>query len=154
MINADKYSLVDKGLIPQGEPVSVAGTPFDFRKATAIGARVNEKNEQLTFGGGYDHNWVLNKAGGMAKAGEITGDKSGIRMEVMTTEPAMQFYGGNFFTGNDTGKYGKATNYREAFAMETQHYPDSPNHPTYPTTILKPGQTYKQTTEYRFSVIK
>ena len=154
MINADKYSLVDKGLIPQGEPVSVAGTPFDFRKATAIGARVNEKNEQLTFGGGYDHNWVLNKAGGMTKAGEITGDKSGIRMEVLTTEPAMQFYGGNFFKGNDTGKYGKATNYREAFALETQHYPDSPNHPAYPTTILKPGQTYRQTTEYRFSVIK
>lgn len=154
MIDADRYSVVDKGLIPQGEPVPVAGTPFDFRKLTAIGARVNEKNEQLTFGGGYDHNWVLNKTGqsGMTKAGEITGDKSGIKMEVLTTEPALQFYGGNFFTGNDTGKYGKATNYREAFALETQHYPDSPNHPTYPNTILRPGQTYKQTTEYRFSV--
>lgn len=161
MIDADRYSVVDKGLIPQGEPAPVAGTPFDFRKPTAIGARVNDKNEQLTFGGGYDHNWVLsaarlNKSGssGMTKAGEITGDKSGIRMEVLTTEPAMQFYGGNFFTGNDTGKYGKATNYREAFALETQHYPDSPNHPTYPNTILKPGQTYTQTAEYRFSVVK
>ncbi|GAB3644282.1 aldose epimerase family protein [Spirosoma arcticum] len=155
MIDADRYSIVDKGLIPQGEPVPVAGTPFDFRKPTAIGSRVNEKNEQLTFGGGYDHNWVLKKNNpAMTKAGEITGDKSGIKMEVLTTEPALQFYGGNFFTGNDTGKYGKATNYREAFALETQHYPDSPNHPTYPSTILKPGQTYRQTTEYRFSVVK
>lgn len=170
MIDADRYSVVDKGLIPQGEPVPVAGTPFDFRKPTAIGARVDEKNEQLTFGGGYDHNWVLsaarlnaarlNKTGQaagtvpMTKAGEITGDRSGIKMEVLTTEPAMQFYGGNFFTGNDVGKYGKATNYREAFALETQHYPDSPNHPTYPNTILKPGQTYHQTTEYRFSVVR
>ena len=155
MIDADRYSAVDKGLIPQGEPVPVAGTPFDFRKPTAIGARVNEKNEQLTFGGGYDHNWVLNKTtSAMTKAGEITGDKSGIKMEVLTTEPALQFYGGNFFTGNDIGKYGRATKYREAFALETQHYPDSPNHPTYPSTILKPGQTYKQTTEYRFSVVK
>lgn len=155
MIDADRYSVVDKGLIPQGEPASVAGTPFDFRKPTAIGARVDEKNEQLAFGGGYDHNFVLNKkGGGLAKAVEITGDKSGIKMEVLTTEPAMQFYGGNFFKGNDTGKYGKATNYREAFALEAQHYPDSPNHPTYPSTILKPGQTYKQTTEYRFSTVK
>jgi aldose 1-epimerase len=160
MIDADRYSVVDKGLIPQGEPVPVAGTPFDFRKPTAIGARVDQENEQLTFGGGYDHNWVLNKTTvrrsgpTMTKAGEITGDKSGIKMEVLTTEPALQFYGGNFFTGNDTGKYGKATKHREAFALETQHYPDSPNHPTYPSTILKPGQTYRQTTEYRFSVTK
>ncbi|GAB3560379.1 aldose epimerase family protein [Spirosoma fluminis] len=155
MINADRYSVVDKGLIPQGEPASVAGTPFDFRKSTAIGARVDEKNEQLTFGGGYDHNWVLNKSGnGLAKVAEITGDKSGIKMEILTTEPALQFYGGNFFKGNDMGKYGKATNFREAFALEAQHYPDAPNHPTYPNTILKPGQTYRQTTEYRFSVVK
>lgn len=155
MIDADRYSVVDKGLIPQGEPVSVAGTPFDFRTPKAIGARLDEKNEQLTFGGGYDHNWVLNKKGkGLAKVVEITGDKSGIKMDVLTTEPAMQFYGGNFFKGADTGKYGKPINYREAFALEAQHYPDSPNHPTYPTTILKPGQTYKQTTEYRFSVVK
>ncbi|CCH55561.1 aldose 1-epimerase [Fibrisoma limi BUZ 3] len=154
MINADRYSVVDKGLIPQGEPVSVEGTPFDFRKPTAIGARVNEKNEQLTFGGGYDHNFVLNRKGaGVEKAVEIVGDKSGIKMEVLTTEPAIQFYGGNFFTGNDTGKYGKATNYREAFALEAQHYPDSPNHPTYPSTILKPGQTYRQTTTYQFSTV-
>ncbi|RYC66906.1 aldose epimerase family protein [Spirosoma sordidisoli] len=154
MIDADRYSVVDKGLIPQGEPAPVAGTPFDFRKPTAIGARVNEKNEQLTFGSGYDHNFVLNKKGstGLTKGVEITGDKSGIKMEVLTTEPAVQFYGGNFFKGSDIGKYGKPINYRDAFALEAQHYPDSPNHPTYPNTILRPGQTYKQTTEYRFSV--
>ncbi|QJW88960.1 galactose mutarotase [Spirosoma taeanense] len=156
-INADRYSVVDKGLIPQGEPASVAGTPFDFRKPTTIGARINEKNEQLSFGGGYDHNWILNRSGGagssagMTKAAEIIGDQSGIKMEVLTTEPAIQFYSGNFFKGNDIGKYGKATNFQEAFALETQHYPDSPNHPTYPNTILRPGQTYHQTTEYRFS---
>ncbi|QIP12815.1 galactose mutarotase [Spirosoma aureum] len=156
MINADKYSAVDKGLIPQGEPVSVAGTPFDFRKPTTIAARVDEKNEQLSFGGGYDHNWVLNKpkAGELTSAAEVIGDKSGIKMQVLTTEPALQFYGGNFFKGTDIGKYGKPIVYRGAFAMETQHYPDSPNHPTYPNTILKPGQTYSQTTEYRFSTVK
>ncbi len=149
-IDADRYSAVDKGLIPQGEPVSVEKTPFDFRQATAIGARVGEQNEQLTFGGGYDHNWVLNKKVGLGKAGEVTGDKSGIRMEIFTTEPALQFYGGNFFNGKDVGKYGKATNFREALALETQHYPDSPNHPTYPNTILRPGETFRSTTEYRF----
>ena len=151
MINADKYSAVDKGLIPQGEPQSVEGTPFDFRKPTAIGARVETKNEQLTFGGGYDHNWVLNhKMGSLDKAVEVVGDKSGIRMTVLTTEPAMQFYGGNFFAANDPGKYGKAAKFREGLALEAQHYPDSPNHPSYPNTLLKPGQTYTQTTVYRF----
>ena len=157
MIDADKFSAVDKGLIPQGEPVSVAGTPFDFRKPTPIAARVDEKNEQLRFAGGYDHNWVLNKPkpGELTTAAEVIGDKSGIKMDVLTTEPAMQFYGGNFFKkGGDIGKYGKTIGHREAFAMETQHYPDSPNHPTYPSTILKPGQTYHQTTEYRFSTVK
>lgn len=155
MIDADRYSVVDKGLIPQGEPASVAGTPFDFRKPTAVGARVNDNNEQLTFGGGYDHNFVLNRKGsGLEKVVEITGDESGVKMEMLTTEPAVQFYGGNFFKGADEGKYGKAVNYREAFALEAQHYPDSPNHPTYPKTTLRPGQTYKQTTEYRFSVEK
>ena len=162
MIDADKYSAVDKGLIPQGQPVLVTGTPFDFRKPTTIGARLNEKNEQLAFGGGYDHNFILNKrnrtvgatSDGLTKAAEIVGDESGIKMEVMTTEPALQFYGGNFFKGADKGKYGRPINYRGAFALEAQHYPDSPNHPSYPSTILKPGQTYHQTTEYRFSVVK
>lgn len=157
MIDADRFSAVDKGLIPQGEPVSVANTPFDFRKPTTVGARIDEKNEQLGFGGGYDHNFVLNKqpqASGMTKAVEIVGDQTGIKMEVFTTEPAVQFYGGNFFTGSDIGRTGKPIGYREAFALETQHYPDSPNHPTYPNTILRPGDTYKQATEYKFSIAK
>lgn len=151
-INADRYSVIDAGLIPQGEPASVEGTPFDFRKPTTIGARVDEKNEQLTFAKGYDHNFVLNRknADELTEACVVTGDKSGITMKVLTTEPAMQFYGGNFFTGQDTGKYGRAINFREGLALEAQHYPDSPNHPTYPSTILKPGQTYRQTTVYQF----
>jgi aldose 1-epimerase len=160
MIEADRYSAVDAGLIPQGEPQPVEGTPFDFRKPTPIGQRVDEPNEQLKFGGGYDHNWVLTnktgesatsaKRGTLAKVCEVVGDKSGIRMTVLTTEPGLQFYGGNFFKGNDRGKYGKATNFREGFALEAQHFPDSPNHPTYPSTILRPGQTYTQTTVYAF----
>jgi aldose 1-epimerase len=151
MIDADRYSAVDAGLIPQGEPQPVAGTPFDFRKPTAIGQRVGEANEQLKFGAGYDHNWVLNaKSGTLAKVCEVTGDKSGIRMAVLTTEPGLQFYGGNFFKANDMGKYGRATNFREGLALEAQHFPDSPNHPTYPNTILNPGQTYTQTTVYAF----
>jgi len=150
-INADRYSAVDKGLIPQGEPVPVANTPFDFRMATAIGTRVDDKNDQLGFGGGYDHNWVLNrKANSLTEAAVVTGDKSGIVMTVLTTEPAIQFYGGNFFAGKDVGKYGRAIGKREGLALECQHYPDSPNHPTYPNTILRPGQTYRQTTVYRF----
>lgn len=150
-INADRYSEVDKGLIPQGEPVPVANTPFDFRTATAIGARVDDKNDQLGFGGGYDHNWVLNKKdNSLTEAAVVTGDKSGITMTVLTTEPAIQFYGGNFFAGKDVGKYGRPIGKREGLALECQHYPDSPNHPTYPNTILRPGQTYRQTTVYRF----
>ncbi|MBO0935395.1 galactose mutarotase [Fibrella sp. HMF5335] len=150
-IDADKFSAVDKGLIPQGEPVPVANTPFDFRKPTAIGARVETKNEQLTFGKGYDHNWVLNhKMGTLSEVADVTGDKSGIKMTVLTTEPGLQFYGGNFFTANDPGKYGRAANFREGLALEAQHYPDSPNHPSYPSILLKPGQTYTQTTVYRF----
>ncbi len=150
-IQADRYSAVDKGLIPQGEPVSVTNTPFDFRQPTVIGQRVDEQNEQLANGGGYDHNWVLNKKdNSLTEAAVVTGDESGIKMTVLTTEPAIQFYGGNFFAGGDVGKYGRAIGKREGLALECQHYPDSPNHPTYPNTILRPGQTYKQTTIYRF----
>jgi aldose 1-epimerase len=151
MIDADRFSAVNVGLIPQGEPVSVANTPFDFRQKTAVGKRLGETDEQLKFGGGYDHNFVLNRKGtGLEKAVEITGDVSGITMTVLTTEPAMQFYGGNFFADKDITKSGKAIDKQEAFALEAQHYPDSPNHPTYPNTILKPGQTYRQTTVYQF----
>ena len=158
MIDADKYSAVNEGLIPQGEPQPVQGTPFDFRQPTAIGKRVNEKNEQLKFGGGYDHNRVLNTKvdgpprGTLAKVAEITGDQSGIKMTVLTTEPALQFYGGNFFKGNDPGKYGRAAKFREGLALETQHYPDSPNHPTFFLNLMNPCEIYTQTTVYKFGL--
>jgi aldose 1-epimerase len=151
MINADRYTPVDDHLIPTGELRAVAGTPFDFTKATAIGARIEQNDEQLKFGKGYDHNWVLDKsAGGLTMAAEVREPKSGRVMQVWTTEPALQFYTGNFLDGTLKGK-GKTFNLRGAFCMETQHYPDSPNKPAFPTTELKPGATYHTTTVYRFS---
>jgi aldose 1-epimerase len=151
MINADRYTPVDSGLIPTGELKAVKGTPFDFTKSTGIGARIDQNDEQLKFGKGYDHNWVLNKgAGGLTKAAEVHESKTGRVMEVWTTEPALQFYTGNFLDGTLKGK-GKSFPHRGAFCMETQHYPDSPNKPAFPTTTLKPGQTYQTTTIYRFS---
>jgi aldose 1-epimerase len=151
MINADRFTLVDAGLIPTGELKPVAGTPFDFTKPTAIGARIEANDEQIKFGKGYDHNWVLNKTGNdLTKAAEVSEPKTGRVMEVWTTEPALQFYTGNFLDGTLTGK-GKTYPRRGAFCMETQHYPDSPNKPAFPTTELKPGATYHTTTLYRFS---
>src|SRR5580765_2845319 len=151
MINADRFTPVDDKLIPTGELKPVAGTPFDFTKPTAIGARIDGADEQLKFGKGYDHNWVLNKSGdGLTKAAEVNEPKSGRVMEVWTTEPALQFYTGNFLDGTLKGK-GKTYPHRGAFCMETQHYPDSPNKPAFPTTELKPGATYHTTTLYRFS---
>jgi aldose 1-epimerase len=152
IINADRYTPVDEGLIPTGELKAVKGTPFDFTKATAIGARINQDDQQLKYGKGYDHNWVLNKSGsGMTKAAEVYEPKSGRVMEVFTTEPALQFYTGNFLDGTVKGKGGIAYPFRAAFCMETQHYPDSPNKPKFPSTELKPGQTYHTTTTYKFS---
>ncbi len=152
MINADRFTPVDKGLIPTGELRSVKGTPFDFTKATAIGARINQNDQQLQYGKGYDHNWVLNKSnGGPTKAAEVHDPKSGRMMEVWTTEPALQFYTGNFLDGTIHGKGGKPYPFRGAFCMETQHYPDSPNKPAFPSTTLRPGATYHTTTIYRFS---
>jgi aldose 1-epimerase len=153
MINADRFTPVDAGLIPTGELKPVKGTPFDFTKLTAIGARIDQKSDQqIQFGNGYDHNWVLNKgAGGMTKAAEVYEPKTGRVMEVWTTEPGMQFYTGNFLDGTIKGKGGKPYPFRGAFCMETQHYPDSPNKPNFPSTELKPGQTYHTTTSYRFS---
>jgi aldose 1-epimerase len=152
MINADRFTPVDKGLIPTGELRAVKGTPFDFTKATAIGARINQKDEQLQFGRGYDHNWVLNKGnGGLTKAAEVHETKTGRVMEVWTTEPGLQFYTGNFLDGTLKGKGGKVYGQRAAFCMETQHYPDSPNKPSFPSTEVKPGQQYHTTTLYRFS---
>jgi len=150
-INADRFTPVDQGLIPTGELKPVKGTPFDFTTATAIGGRINQDDQQLKYGKGYDHNWVLNKTdASMTKAAEVHDPKSGRVMEVWTTEPGLQFYTGNFLDGSIKGK-GHAFNLRNAFCMETQHYPDSPNKPAFPATTLRPGQTYHTTSIYRFS---
>ena len=151
-ILGSRFTPVDAGLIPTGELRKVAGTPFDFTKSTAIGARIGQNDEQLKFGRGYDHNWVLDSGGGsMAKAAEVYEPSTGRVMEVWTTEPGLQFYTGNFLDGKVTGKGGVAYPFRGAFCMETQHFPDSPNKPSFPSTELKPGQTYHTTTVYKFS---
>jgi len=130
----------------------VAGTPFDFTKPHAIGERVDAKDEQLKFGGGYDHNWVLdNQTGKLALAATVTEPTTGRQMEVWTTEPGLQFYCGNFLDGSNVGKRGKPYQFRHGFCLETQHYPDSPNQPNFPSTILRPGQKYQTTTIYKFS---
>jgi aldose 1-epimerase len=149
-INATRFTPVDKGLIPTGELKPVKGTPFDFNNPTAIGARIGENDEQLQFGKGYDHNWVINGSG-MKNAAEVYDPKSGRLMQVLTEEPGLQFYTGNFLDGTINGKGGKLYGHRGAFCMETQHYPDSPNKPSFPTTELKPGETYRTSTVYRFS---
>lgn len=156
MINADNYTPVDSTLIPTGKNISVANTPFDFRKATAIGARVDADDQQLKNGKGYDHNFVLNagSGAGLNKAAEITGDQSGIKMEVWTMEPGLQFYGGNFMQSMNRMKGGGKDEFRTAFALETQHFPDSPNQPSFPSTILDPGKTYQTKSVYRFTTVK
>jgi len=152
MINADKFTPIDKGLIPTGELRSVAGTPFDFRQPHTIGERINENNEQLVLAHGYDDNFILNRTGpGLSLAARVTEPSTGRVMEVLTTQPALQFYTGNFLDGTIHGKGGKVYGRRSAFCMETQHYPDSPNQPSFPSTELKPGETYHETTVYRFS---
>ncbi len=152
ILNADRFTPVDKSLIPTGELAPVEGTPFDFRKPTAIGARVEEDNEQLSFGGGYDHNFVLAKPKGrMGPAARVYEPTTGRVMEVFTTEPGVQFYTGNFLDGSSVGKGGKAYQHRCGFCLETQHFPDSPNQPAFPSSILRPGQKYDTTTIYRFS---
>ncbi|MGD0868129.1 MAG: aldose epimerase family protein [Bryobacteraceae bacterium] len=155
MLNASKFTPVDAGLIPTGELKPVAGTPFDFTKPTAIGARINQDDEQLKLGKGYDHNWVIDRKGAsLSLAARVEEPTTGRVMEVLTTEPGIQFYTGNFLDGTLTGKGGKVYPMRAAFCLETQHYPDSPNQPGFPSTELKPGQTYKTTTVYRFSTKK
>jgi len=155
MIPADRFTPVDSTLIPTGELRPVTDTPFDFRKSTTIGARINQSDEQLKFGGGYDHNWVVNKDMGqlglMARVYEPT---SGRVMEVYSTEPGLQFYSGNFLDGTITGKRGWVYKFRNGFCMEPQHYPDSPNQPNFPSVVLKPGQIFSNVIEYRFSVRK
>jgi aldose 1-epimerase len=153
LIFADRFTPVDSGLIPTGELRRVQGTPFDFTTATEIGERINQDNEQLKFGGGYDHNWVLNKRdGGVAKAAEVWEPQTGRHMEVWTDQPGMQLYTSNFLDGSIRGWDGKTYSRHSAFCMETQHYPDSPNKPEFPLTELRPGDLYRTTTIYRFSV--
>ncbi|RAI94766.1 aldose epimerase family protein [Algoriphagus yeomjeoni] len=152
-LNASKYTPVNEVLIPTGEVPSVIGTPFDFTTPTLIGERIENENEQLKFGGGYDHNWVLDKTGNsLTQAAVISSPLTGIEMEVWTTEPAIQFYSGNFLDGTITGKGGKVYEQRSAFCLETQHYPDSPNQPNFPSTILEPGEKYEQTCIYKFGL--
>jgi aldose 1-epimerase len=155
-INAEQYTPVDSTLIPLGEIASVAGSPFDFRKSLRIGERINDNNIQLKYGKGYDHNYVLNpgKNGEMKAAATVRGDKSGIVMEVFTQEPGLQFYSGNFMKSKNTFKGGTNDDFRTAFCLETQHFPDSPNQPHFPSTILKPGELYKTKTIYKFSSVK
>ena len=155
-LHALKFTPVDATLIPTGEERAVEGTPFDFTKPTAIGTRINQDDEQLKFGKGYDHNWVLDKSeyGGLQLAAEVFEPTSGRVLEILTTEPGIQFYSGNFLDGTAKGKGGQAYAYRTGLALETQHFPDSPNHPNFPSTELKPGQTYRSTTVLRFSTRK
>jgi aldose 1-epimerase len=146
-INADQFTPIDEGAIPFGEHRSVKQTPFDFTSLTEIGKRINEKDEQLAFGKGYDHNWVLNKKGKtMGLAAKVFEPVSGRVMEVWTTEPGLQFYSGNYLT--------TPFEYRSAFCLEPQLFPDSPNKPNFPTPVMKKGQTYRQTTIYKFSVTR
>ncbi|MDM4019224.1 aldose epimerase family protein [Roseiconus lacunae] len=157
MINANRFTPVDETLIPTGKTPAVQGTPFDFTTAKAIGRDINSDNEQLRFGGGYDHNWVLDKGGQTGEltlAARVVEPKSGRVMEVSTTEPGIQFYCGNFLDGRLIGKSGKEYVYRGGFCLETQHYPDSPNQPNFPSTILKPGDEYETTTIFKFSTTK
>jgi aldose 1-epimerase len=154
MINADRFTPVDKNLIPTGELRPVKGTPLDFRKSTRIGARIDDNYEQLVLAHGYDHNFVLNskpEQNGEVLAARVHEPTSGRTLEVWTTQPAVQFYTGNFLDGSVTGKQGHVYKRRYGFCLETQHYPDSPNHPDFPTTILKPGETFKSRTVFKFS---
>ncbi len=152
-INADYYTPTDDTQIPTGKIVSVKGTPFDFLKPTEVGARINEKNTQLEYAKGYDDNWVLNRDDkkGLVFAARAYDPRSGRVLTVYTTEPGIQFYTGNYLSDKIIGKHGHVYGYRTGFTLETQHYPDSPNHPNFPSTVLNPGQVYRQTTVFRFS---
>ncbi len=155
MLNADRYTPVNKTLIPTGQLAPVAGTPLDFRKPTPIGARINDNNDQLKIAGGYDHNFVLNGGGGgLHLAAKVVDPASGRSLTVTTTEPGVQFYSGNFLDGSVTGASGVAYQKHAGFCLETQHFPDSPNQPNFPSTELKPGQTMHSETVFTFGVEK
>jgi len=156
-LDASAYTPVDSTLIPTGQIAAVAGTPFDFRSPTAIGARIEQPNKQLRFGKGYDHNWVLDRpAGGgtaLVRAARLVDSTSGRTLEISTSEPGIQFYSGNFLDGTITGKHGVAYGHRAALCLETQHFPDSPNHPNFPSTILRLGETYHSRTVFSFGLL-
>lgn len=155
MIGASRFTPTDDGLIPTGVIRSVHGTPFDFTAPHTIGERINNNDEQLKFGKGYDHNWVLDgKAGDLRTVAKVTEPNTGRVLEVLTTEPGLQFYSGNTLSGRTRGKGGKLYSAHSGFCMETQHYPDSPNQPNFPSTTLRPGERYQSTTVYRFSTQK
>ncbi|MDB4870111.1 MAG: Aldose 1-epimerase [Gemmatimonadales bacterium] len=156
-INADSMTPVDTTLITTGEITPVSGTPFDFRTPMAIGARVDQRQDaQIRYGNGYDHNWVLNRGGAasdaLMRAARVVEPSSGRTLDISTTEPGLQFYSGNFLDGSITGKGGAVYHFRYGMALETQHYPDSPNHPNFPSTILRPGQQYHTRTVFQFGV--
>ncbi len=153
-INAHRYTPVDKNLIPTGELAAVAGTPFDFLKMTTVGTRINDDNEQLKLGLGYDHNFALDAGGKFAEAAEVYEPTSGRVLTVLTDQPGLQFYTGNHLDGTVTGKAGAVYKQRYGLCLETQHFPDSPNHPSFPSTELKPGQKFHSETIFRFSVRK
>lgn len=153
LLNADQFLPVDEGLIPTGEVRSVKDTPMDFLTAHKIGERINQDDIQLRFAKGYDQNWIIKDSKEKLKFAARIGDvESGRILEVYTTEPGLQFYSGNFLDGSHKGHNGKSYNYRDAFVVETQHYPDSPNHQNFPTTILEPGEIYESETLYKFLV--
>jgi len=154
-VDADRYTPVDETLIPTGVLAPVDGTPFDFRKPTAIGARIADDNQQLHYAGGYDHNWVLNRDGaGLVHAARLEEPLSGRTLDVSTTEPGLQFYSGNFLDGTIRGKGDHVYTRRSALCLETQHFPDSPNHPNFPSTIVRPGTPYRSKTVLAFGVAK
>lgn len=152
-VYADSFTPVDSTLIPTGEIVPVEGTPFDFRTPTAIGARIGAADRQLEFGGGYDHNFVLSRGGdALAHAAHVYEPTTGRTLDIYTTEPGLQFYSGNFLDGSLVGKSGRVYEHRYGLCLETQHYPDSPNKPTFPSTILRPGEEYQSRTVLKFAV--
>jgi aldose 1-epimerase len=152
-LNADRYTPVDETLIPTGDLPPVAGTPFDFRSFHAIGERIRGNHEQLVFGRGYDHNWVLNppRGRGLNLAAKLVDPSSGRTLSILTTEPGIQFYSGNFLNGTLYGTSGRQYRQGDGLALETQHFPDSPNKPQFPSTTLRSGETYNTTTVYAFS---
>jgi aldose 1-epimerase len=152
-IDAGRYTPVDSTLIPTGELAPVANTPFEFREPTPIGARIGQNHPQLQYGKGYDHNFVLERSGsGLTHAVRVLEPRTGRTLDIFTTEPGLQFYSGNFLDGSIKGKSGHVYGHRTALVLETQHFPDSPNHPNFPSTILRPGQEYRSKTIFEFGV--